>query len=214
MEVKRNSGLFIGDVDIAPASGTIEITENGEYNVARYAMAEVDVAVGITVNESYDISEGTLTKGNVTLEGDVTAHIPDGVVTIGNKSFMGNETINKVIMPDSVTAIEDGEYRFPSWSGNAMAFGECINLKEVVFSNNLTSIGDYAFRSCSGLTSITIPDSVTSIGVDAFSGCSGLTDIYYTGTQAEWESITGLPGAGIPSGATIHYEYAGDGSEL
>ena len=41
--VKRDSGLFIGDVDVAPASGTIQITENGEHNVAQYAVADVNV---------------------------------------------------------------------------------------------------------------------------------------------------------------------------
>lgn len=142
------------------------------------------ISSGITVNESYDISEGTLTKGNVTLGGDITAHIPDGVVTVGNKSFMDDTTITKVIMPDSVTAIEDGIFQYPSSSSNAMAFGDCVNLKEVVFSNNLTSIGNYAFY-----------------------GCTGLTDIYYTGTQTQWEAIEGLADAGIPEGATIHYEY-------
>lgn len=155
---------------------------------------------GITVNESYDISEGKLNTATVTLEGDVTAHIPDGVTTIGNKAFMNNADITKVIMPDSVTTIEDGN-RYSDG-----AFHECSKLKNVEFSNNLINIGDYAFYECTSLTSIAIPDSVTSIENYAFFNCTSLTDIYYTGTQAEWEQIT-IGTNAIPAGATIHYEY-------
>lgn len=242
----------LGDEGIIP-SGTKIIEENGEHDVYSFEKVDVNVAGDITVNESYDISEGTLTKGNVTLEGDVVANIPDGVTTIGNKAFMNNVTITEVIIPDSVTTIENGTFQYPSSPNNAMAFGNCLSLKEVVFFNNLTniggcafygcssltsivipdsvtsiggsafggctgltsitipdsvtSIGDGAFSGCSGLTSITIPDSVTSIGSSTFSDCEALTDIYYTGTQAEWEAITGIGSAGIPAGATIHYEY-------
>jgi hypothetical protein len=39
---------------------------------------------------------------------------------------------------------------------------------------------------------------------------SGLTDIYYSGTQAQWEAITGLSGAGIPQGCTVHYDTPSD----
>ena len=53
----------------------------------------------------------------------------------------------------------------------------------------VTSIGDYAFYGCSGLTSIEIPEGVTSIGRDAFGDCSGLKDVYYAGTQEQWDAI-------------------------
>ena len=219
----------LGDEGIIP-SGTKIIEENGTHDVYNYENVDVNVPQGVMVNESYDISEGTLNSATVELEGDVTAHIPDGVTTISNNAFMDNVYITKVVMPDSVTTMEDGVFQYPGSSNNRFPFGNCVSLKEIVFSNNLnniaagafvsctsltsitipdsvTSIGDYVFDGCSGLTSITIPDSVTSIGECAFSDCTGLTDIYYTGTQAEWEAIAGISGAGIPETATIHYEY-------
>ena len=45
IEVVKNSGLFIGNADVAPASGTVEITENGVYDVAKYATADVQTPV-------------------------------------------------------------------------------------------------------------------------------------------------------------------------
>lgn len=50
-------------------------------------------------------------------------------------------------------------------------------IKSVVISNGVTSIGSYAFYDCDGLTGVMIPSSVTNIGDKAFWGCKKLTDV-------------------------------------
>ena len=60
---------------------------------------------------------------------------------------------------------------------------------------------------CTSLTSIAIPEGVTAIGDYAFQGCTSLTDVYYTGSEAEWQSISiGDYNSPLLS-ATIHYNY-------
>ncbi len=54
----------------------------------------------------------------------------------------------------------------------------------------MTSIGGAAFSGCSSLTSVTIPDSVSRIGDEAFYNCGSLTDIYYSGSEEDWNAIT------------------------
>ena len=53
--------------------------------------------------------------------------------------------------------------------------------------------GDFAlnaaFYGCISLTSFVIPDGVTYIGEYAFAWCERLTDIYYTGTEEEWNAM-------------------------
>ena len=51
------------------------------------------------------------------------------------------------------------------------------NIKKVVFSGNITSIGSGAFDGCTALTEVTLPDTLTNIGKNAFSNCTGLTGI-------------------------------------
>ena len=51
------------------------------------------------------------------------------------------------------------------------------NLKSVIFSDGITSIGDFAFCNCSKINSLVIPDSVTYIGKSAFSGCNQLVNV-------------------------------------
>ena len=85
------------------------------------------------------------------------------------------------------------------------AFSATIRGK-IIIPESVTIIGNGAFLGCTELMSITIPASVTSIGYSAFM-FSGLTDIYFTGTEEEWDAIAGLNYVAIPEIATIHYNY-------
>ena len=58
------------------------------------------------------------------------------------------------------------------------AFYGCSHLESVTIPNGVTSIGSRAFMDCSNLTSITIPSSVNNIGSDAFYNCTAVTDVY------------------------------------
>lgn len=51
------------------------------------------------------------------------------------------------------------------------------NIKEIMITEGVTSIGTYAFYGCESLTEITIPDGVTVIGDYTFYGCSSLMEI-------------------------------------
>ncbi len=95
-------------------------------------------------------------------------------------------------IPDSVTSI-----------GNK-AFLSCMELTSITIPNSVTSIGNSAFAGCSRLTSINIPSSVTSIGFNAFWICLELKDIYYSGSQSQWNAIDKSE-AKIPEDARIHY---------
>ncbi|MBP3570966.1 MAG: leucine-rich repeat protein [Clostridia bacterium] len=68
------------------------------------------------------------------------------------------------------------------------------------------SIGSHAFAYCTSMTSITIPNSVTSIGGIAFYNCSTLTDVYYDGTEEEWNKITIATNNTPLQNATIHFK--------
>lgn len=190
------------ETGITPA-GTISIIENGTgIDVAEYASADVNV-------ETY---EAVLTN---LIERDITSiDIPQGTTRIGEYACAHCGNLNSVTIPNSVTEIADYAFYASSFStielpenvrfiGNH-AFDNCSMLNNINIPNGIISIGDYAFDACF-ITNIIIPDSVTYIGEYAFIN-TVLSDIYYTGTQAQWESITKGTDA-IPTGATVHYEY-------
>ena len=91
--------------------------------------------------------------------------IPNSVTSIDDAAFFRCYELTSVTIPDSVTSI-----------GNEV-FTECFSLTNVTIPDSVTSIGDWAFYLCRSLTSVTIPNSVTIIGYWAFSSCGSLTSV-------------------------------------
>lgn len=84
-----------------------------------------------------------------------------------------------MILPNSVTGIDE------------KAFYNCYGISSIIIGNGVTYIGQEAFAALgNNFTQVTIPNSVTSIRNSAFYNCRGLTSISYTGTIAQYNTIT------------------------
>ena len=143
-------------------------------------LTSIVVEAGNTVYDSRDNCNAIIEKEtNTLIQGCKKTKIPAGVTSIGDSVFEGCSGLTSIEIPAEVTSIGDS------------AFSGCSGLTRIEIPAGVTSIGWYAFEGCSGLTSIEIPAGVTEIGYAAFSGCSGLKDVYYTGTQEQWDNIWG-----------------------
>ena len=121
--------------------------------------------------------------------------IPNSVTTIGSSAFDHCINLINITLLDGVTTI------------SSHAFSYCRKLKNITLPDSVTKIDRYAFEYCESLKSITIPDEVTSILSSAFVGCTSLTDVYYSGTEEEWNEITIATGNNPLLNATIHFNY-------
>ncbi len=106
---------------------------------------------------------------------------------------------------------------------------KCTN---IVFSDDITSIGSYAFQGFSEIKSIKLPDKLTTINQYAFTGCYGLVNIeipyslstvdmysfqdsyklasvYYKGTKEQFDKITISIGNTYLKKATVYYTSMG-----
>ena len=102
----------------------------------------------------------------------------------------------------------------PVTSIGASAFYNCTSLTSVTFGANsqLTTVGSYAFYGCTSLTSVTFGanSQLTTIGDYAFNDCYSLKDVYYTGTEEEWNNIAVGSDNIYLTNATIHYNYVNE----
>ena len=123
-------------------------------------------------------------------------------VKLGDNIFTQCYYLSSVTLPKSINQISEG------------MFQNCLMLATLEIPQGAESIGSSAFSSCSSLTSIIIPNSVTTIGIAAFSA-SALRDIYFTGTQAQWNSVhkSGDTIAAV-SKMTIHYNYVPEKTDI
>ena len=114
--------------------------------------------------------------------------IPSSVTKIGEAAFSGCSRLTSINVEagNEVYDSRDNCNAIIKKATNTLIQG-CKNTK---IPSSVTSIGYYAFYDCSGLTGIEIPSSVTSIRNFAFWFCSGLKDVYYTGTQEQWNAIS------------------------
>ena len=145
-----------------------------------------------------------------------TVNIPDSVRSIDWEAFKGCTSLERISIPNSVTSIAAG------------AFYDCKNLETVNIPDSVTSIGSEAFKGCKSLTAITIangvkeiekdtfyectslkeitiPKSVTQISEGAFWNDSSLIDIYFGGSETDWNSVLKGDHNDPLTTANIHY---------
>ena len=72
---------------------------------------------------------------------------------------------------------------------NGGMFTSCKSLKEVEIPDGVTKIQYYAFSDCQYLKKVSLPVSLEQITSSAFDGCSSLQDVYYAGSEEQWNKI-------------------------
>lgn len=101
---------------------------------------------------------------------------------------------SKINFPNSLTSIGSNY----SWN-----FRNNDAISNLVIPANVTSINGEAFTSCSSLKTVHLPKGIKTISNEAFYA-SPVKDVYYAGTQADWNAVNGAFPSAIKN-AAIHY---------
>lgn len=179
---KAKIGLFLSAVLCFSTIGTAFADEGGT-EVAPYAYFEESSMTQLTLTDSV-ISIGTSAYEGSAL---TKADLPEGLLTIGNRSFAKIETLTEVSLPESLKTIGNAAF-YACSSLEAIeipkgvtqlensTFYQCRNLSKVLLPEGLTRIGRQVFYDCGNLRKIELPSALTSIEDGAFYAC-GLTEI-------------------------------------
>lgn len=139
------------------------------YNI----LSEEEKTCEVTYNDDKEYTGDVIIPAQVRYN-----NITFDVTSIGIDAFEYCESLISVVLPNSVTCIEEH------------AFHDCISLQSIVMPKFLKRIGDSAFSGCESLVSIEIPNSVTSIEEDAFIGCHSLKSIVIPNSVTSIETDT------------------------
>ena len=170
-------------------SGTLEISENGVYDVYSYASASVNVPQSVTGYTDKDLTEGAVKIINL----DNTASF------VASYAFQNDNTI-KTVNLSYATSVNYGAFRgcqeliqvsLPVCSSiGGYAFYQCTSLSQLSLPV-CSSIGDYAFYFCGKLSQLSLP-VCSSISGYAFVFCGKLSII-----TIGYSSVCSLGGSNV-----------------
>ena len=207
-------------------TGTVTIDENGTYDVSEYASAEVSVSGGgdepipddgktriwihiadgtpdnrLTFylrfraseanNTAVDWGDGTVETLGVTYANNYPHKYPSGgnyIITITVNSgmiyFSGSSIYGTVNSANFYNRLRITQIVFGNdiSSIGSSALIQCYNVTSIVIPDSVSSIESSAFQDCYSLMSITIPDSVTNIASSAFSNCFSMSEYHFKST--------------------------------
>ncbi|MCD8149439.1 MAG: leucine-rich repeat protein [Clostridiales bacterium] len=220
------ANAFCGCIGLTEVTIPVTVTSTGRgafYGCTALADIEIPVSLISIEEETFGDTAWIESQGDfVVVNGilldyqgtDAVITVPDTVTTIGDCAFQDCTGITSVSMADSVTTINHGAFLACTGLtsvvipdsvtsvGNSLFYG-CTSLTSVTLSDNITEIGSYTFYNCKSLTTISIPFSVVTIKSNAFSKCSALENVYYAGSESDWDSISIGSGNSYLTEATI-----------
>ena len=122
----------------------------------------------------------------------VTIYMPE-LLSLANSMFQNCAKLTDVYVPKLK-------------SGNNSAFAGCSSLEEIDL-HNLTSVSQYMFQSCTKLRNVILSENCTSIGYASFIGCTSLTEMSFQNVRSLgaycFQSCTSLETVSLPKATTI-----------
>ncbi len=119
-------------------------------------------------------------------------------------------------VPEGVTKIAPYAFKDVYYVSNVILSDKLTEIGEYAFSGsrirkvtlpeNLKTINAYTFNNCTSLKSVVIPEGMEFIGEYAFKYCSELEYVFYSGTQTKWSHLNVEDGNTYLTNAVIHYE--------
>lgn len=117
--------------------------------------------------------------------------------TVVINGYSGEET--DIVIPSEIDGYPVTRIGEDSFSGR--------EIKSLVISEGIREIGEGAFSWCNEITEVYLPKSLTGIEELAFYSCYGIENVYYSGSEADWEKTEIESGNNQLKNAHIVFNY-------
>ena len=205
------------------------IINNGVTAIGNYAFYYCTNIKSVKISDSVLIIKKDAFCGCESLRNII---IPDSIIAIDDYAFANCFSLISITIPYSVTTIgrkifgycysltnitvDINNKNYSSDEYGVLFNKDKTTLIQYPIANLRTSytipdsvsiVGEWAFAECQNLTNIIVPQNVTKIGLGTFYWCDKLTDVFYIGTEEEWEEISIDGDNQSIYKATIHFNY-------
>ena len=171
--------------------------ENGALYIGKHLIATTS-----DLPAEYTIKSGTISVAINAFYGQTNLKkiiMPSSLKDVGESAFYGCSNLESVEL-SALRHIRGGTFAkctslksivIPEgpWAVTSGAFSGCTSLEYVSLPSTCRELRQSVFSGCKSLKSINLPVALTSIGNQAFYNCSALENIYYEGTEEQWEKI-------------------------
>jgi len=175
--------LFVFFITIFLASCGVNETTSWEIEDGKLTISG-DGSIG-NFCSGFDLNEGNFApEGNYEIpwKGQIfdTVVLDAGITEISGHSFGGFESLEKVVINGNNVSVRHA------------AFYECINLKEIENTENISRIFTHAFYGCKSLTSLHFGNNLSVLENDAFKNCTSLEEVSISEDNPNFTSLDGV----------------------
>jgi len=200
--ISTESGVSYTDVNLKNGKKYCYYLTSYNEKIKYESLVSAYVQIGIPVisgdygyfylNETdIDVTEFPRDERNIVIPSSIDGYKVTSISGNTNSFSFYPETVT---IPNTVTTI------------GAYAFYGCFNIEYIIIPNRVTSIGSKAFYGCD-ISEITLPVSLKIIDDDAFYLCDTLTEVYYKGSESEWNGISIGANNEYLINANIHFNH-------
>ena len=177
---------YIGEISDVLPDGAI-VTKAGDF----YEIQITDTEFGAYIKVEYE----PLNTNGFTYSFDIST---DTAILTGYYND-SDENATEVVFPSHIGTLPVNDISF------LFRMESIAPVKSVVLPESISSINDELFSKYSEIEKVTIPENITTIGSNAFANCFELKDVYYGGTQEQWNKINFGKGNDNLLSADIHF---------
>ena len=164
------------DTKTITISGEGDMENYGYFEVTKHApwykfRAEIENVVKIDLNEKLNKIFGGAFYSCKSL---TDVKLNDTIDSIGVDAFANCTSLKSIKLPHNLS--------------DCPSFKNCTSLEQISLPLNATLITD-DFVGCSSLKKVYLQHNVREIYSNSFTDCDNLTDVYYCGTEEEWDNI-------------------------